>query len=74
MTLNQLPTGQSARVVCLSERCSMRDRLQDLGVMPGGHVIAVMRSPLGDPTAYLICGAMIALRREDAAGVEICMD
>ena len=74
MTLNQLPTGKSARVVCLSERCSIRDRLLDLGLIPGGDVIALMRSPLGDPTAYLICGAVIALRCEDASGVEICME
>lgn len=74
MTLNQLPTGKRARVVRLSDECAMRDRLQDLGLLPGGHVTALMRSPLGDPTAFLICGAVIALRWEDAIGVEIRME
>ena len=73
MTLDQLPIGKCACVVGLSENCAMRGRLQDLGVMPGGDVRAVMRSPLGDPTAYLICGAVIALRREDALCVEVRM-
>lgn len=71
MTLDQLPIGRGARVVRLMPDCPLRDRLQDLGVTPGREVTALMRSPLCDPTAYLICGAVIALRREDAASVEI---
>lgn len=71
MTLNQLPIGKRACVIGLREGCPMRDRLQDLGLMPGSTVFALSRSPLGDPVAYWICGAVIALRREDAAGVEI---
>ncbi len=73
MTLDCLSPGQSARVVCLTQGCTMRERLQDLGLLPGKEVAALMRSPLGDPTAYLICDAVIALRREDAAGVTICL-
>ena len=30
-----------------------------------------MRSPLGDPAAYLIRGALIAIRDEDASWVEV---
>ena len=71
MTLDQLTKGQCARVVCLREDCAIRERLQDLGLIPGRTVSVQLKSPLGDPTAYLICGAVIALRREDACGVEI---
>ena len=31
----------------------------------------VLRSPAGDPCAYLIRGALIALRRADADGVSL---
>jgi Fe2+ transport system protein FeoA len=38
----------------------------DLGLVPGTVVEAELRSPAGDPTAYRIRGAMIALRRSQA--------
>ena len=71
MTLDQLSIGAQARVLRLCEGSPMRERLQDLGVTPGAQIIAWMRSPLGDPTAFLISGAVIALRREDAAIIEV---
>lgn len=73
MTLDQLSMGQCARVIRLRDQCAMRERLQDLGVIPGREISVQMRSPLGDPTAYAVCGAVIALRAEDASGVEIHM-
>ena len=41
-------------------------RLQDLGFVAGAVAKCVFRSPLGDPTAFEICGVTVALRREDA--------
>jgi Fe2+ transport system protein FeoA len=38
----------------------------DLGILPGTPVAAEIRSPSGDPTAYRIRGALIALRRDQA--------
>ncbi|MBQ6536545.1 MAG: ferrous iron transport protein A, partial [Firmicutes bacterium] len=41
----------------------------DLGLIPGAAVECVGRAPLGDPAAYLIAGAVIAIRRRDAESV-----
>lgn len=41
-------------------------RLQDLGFVAGERVRCLFRSPLGDPTAYEICGVTVALRKGDA--------
>ena len=43
--------------------------LQDIGLVHGTVVKCLGASPLGDPSAYLIRGAVIALRSQDAAGV-----
>jgi hypothetical protein len=43
----------------------------DLGLVPGAVVKALHRSPAGDPTAYYIMGAVIALRDEDASKITI---
>ncbi|MBQ0037679.1 MAG: ferrous iron transport protein A [Clostridiales bacterium] len=71
MTLDQLSPGQSAHVVALHLTGRMRQRLSDLGFIPGVCVTAVHVSPFGDPVAYRVLGTVIALRRKDAASIEI---
>ena len=36
-------------------------------MVKGSVVKCIQKSPLGDPTAYGICGAVIALRSEEAS-------
>jgi DtxR family Mn-dependent transcriptional regulator len=55
-------------------RGQQRRRLMDLGVVPGTEIIAEMRSASGDPTAYQIKGASIALRKELADRIYLIMD
>ncbi|MFM9079307.1 MAG: ferrous iron transport protein A [Opitutaceae bacterium] len=43
----------------------------DLGFVPGSVVEARFASPAGDPTAYEVRGALVALRREQARHVRI---
>lgn len=75
-TLDQLKLGQSARVVNISHRCrgAERRRLMDLGILPGTLIKAEMLSPSGDPTAYRIRGALIGLRREQSALINITIE
>ena len=47
------------------------DRLMDLGVVPGTPVEVEMRSMGGDPVAYRVRGALIALRAEQAGWIEV---
>ena len=68
-SLTNLKVGQRARVTALHSGGSMRRRLQDIGLIAGTEVECVQKSPAGDPVAYLIRGAVIALRGRDAGGV-----
>ena len=52
----------------------MRRRLLDIGLVEDTAVECLGRSPGGDPAAYLIRGAVIAIRREDSAGVVLRED
>ena len=47
----------------------MRRRLQDIGLIEGTEVECVQKSPAGDPVAYRIRGALIALRSEDSSNI-----
>jgi ferrous iron transport protein A len=70
-TLAEISPGQRAIVIELLVRGMIRHRLLDLGLLPGTEVEAVMKSPLGTPTAYRIRGSLLALRPEDASKVRV---
>ena len=69
--LSSLQPGQRGAVWALSAEGPMRRRLQDIGLIKGTTVECLGRSPLGDPAAYLIRGAVMALRDKDAKGILI---
>ncbi|HSM14313.1 MAG TPA: FeoA domain-containing protein, partial [Thermoanaerobaculia bacterium] len=71
--LASLAPGERAEVLGISGLCSaqQRRRLLDLGVVPGTVVENELTAPSGDPTAYRIRGALIALRREQAELVQV---
>lgn len=71
--LASLEPGETATVVGLSRasRGAERRRFMDLGIVKGTTITAEMNSPGGDPTAYQIRGALIALRREQANLIKI---
>ncbi len=71
LSLTQLAPGEKAEVAGLYAQGAMRRRFQDLGVIPGTVIECLGKSPLGDPSAYLIRGAVIALRGSDARSITI---
>ena len=71
MTLDQLKPDTSAIVTQLHNTGSNRRRLMDLGVLPGTKIEVEMVSPLGDPVAYRVRGAVIALRNRQAQEIEV---
>ena len=76
LTLDRLCVGELARVCRLKAEGAMRRRMIDLGLVNGTLVECVGKSPSGDPSAYLIRGAVIAIRSGDAAtvGVRVCTE
>ncbi len=71
--LASLEPGEKGRVLGIAKACRgmQRRRLMDLGVVPGTEISVEMRSATGDPTAYLIRGASIALRKKQASHIQI---
>lgn len=71
LSLNELPEGRTARVAKLGNTGTMRRRLQDIGLIEGTAVKCLQKSPSGDPIAYYIRGAVIALRSEDSVKISV---
>ena len=71
LTLNTLKPLQSARITNMINADGVRRRLHEIGLIEGTLVTCLFVSPMGDPTAYLIRGAVIALREDDTSGIVI---
>ena len=64
--LDELPLETTGMVDTINCNGANRRRLLELGIVKGTKISPILKSPSGDPTAFLIRGSMIALRKEDA--------
>lgn len=67
--LNELPIGSFGKVRTLTADGNTRRRMLDLGLIHDTTVESIRKSPAGDPIAYEIRGAVIALRSEEASKI-----
>ena len=65
ISLDRLPLGKRCRIYRV-EGGVMSRRLQELGFVPGVVAEKLGSSPGGDPSAYLINGRALALRKKDS--------
>lgn len=68
--LNELMPGQRAFIKCCGSS-KIKTRLIDLGAVEGTPVECVVKAPGGKTSAYMIRGAVIALRKCDAGCIEV---
>ncbi len=71
MCLHELAVGERAIVTTLHMTGGMRRRLLDIGLVEQTTVECVGKAPSGDPLAFSVRGAVIALRSEDCRLVEV---
>jgi len=71
LSLAELPDGDSGVVVELGVDGPLRQRLMDLGFLPGTAVTPVRRAPLGDPHVYLLRGTRLCLRKSEARNIRV---
>lgn len=71
MNLSELGLGKCAYVSKIIKKSGIHRRLLDIGMIPGTKVECVLVSPASNPKAYMIRGAVIAIRNEDANYIEI---
>lgn len=72
ITLNQLAKSQTARITHLTNEEGLKQRLIEMGLCEGLEVKLLHEGPFGrDPLAVLIEGHIVAMRRAEAAKVEV---
>ncbi|MBB6625429.1 FeoA family protein [Clostridium gasigenes] len=70
-TLNSIKLNDTAKVTALIVDGELRRRFLDLGIINGTEIRPLYASPLGDPTAYLIRGTVIAIREDEARFIQV---
>lgn len=69
--LDTLCPGEIAVIKNLNSKGPLRRRLLDMGLVEGTRVECLGRSPGGDPKAFLVRGAVLALRAGDCRDIVI---
>lgn len=69
--LFHLAIGSQGRIRHVGLSGAVRQRLLDLGLVPGASVSALRRAPLGEPLWVSVEGCEIALRRSEAEAISL---
>ncbi len=71
ISLGTLNPGETGIVVKINTTDKLKRRFLDLGIVPNTKIKILYESPFKEPKAYLIRGAVIALREEDAEMIKV---
>ena len=69
--LSELEPGEKAHIVRIRGRGPMRQRLLEMGLVPGEEIVVERVAPLGDPVEFLIKGYHLSLRRCEARHIKV---
>lgn len=69
--LHLLQPGQSATITRVGGTSALRRRFIEMGIVKGETIMIERSAPLGDPIEYFIKGYHLALRKEEAALIEV---
>jgi ferrous iron transport protein B len=73
-TLFDLSEGDDGIILKIKGRGQFRQRLMEMGFVPGKRVSVVKKAPLRDPVEYCIMGYNISLRNSEAKLIEVNPD
>ena len=70
MKLKDAQSGMVVRIDSVGES-ELKQRLMTMGLIPGTRVEILNSAPLGDPIALRLRSYNLAMRRDDAAQIEV---
>ncbi len=71
MNLTDLPIGATATVIAVNGNNAIAKRLMEMGVVPGVSVRVIKSAPFGDPLEIRVRGYHLAMRKNEAAAIEV---
>ena len=71
--LHLLRPGQRATITRINGESALRRRFVEMGIVKGETILIERNAPMGDPVEYFIKGYHLALRKEEAAQIEVTL-
>ena len=71
--LHLLQPGQRATIARINGASALRRRFIEMGIVKGETILIERHAPLGDPVEYFIKGYHLALRKEEAAQIDVIL-
>lgn len=71
MSLSDINVGDKVIIKQINANEDIKRRLLDIGLIEGTSVECVLKSMCNDPLAYLIRGAVIAIRKNDSKNIMV---
>lgn len=71
--LHLLQPGQRATIKKINGASALRRRFIEMGIVKGETILIERNAPLGDPVEYFIKGYHLALRKEEAAQIDVVL-
>jgi len=72
--LHLLRPGQRATITRITGISALRRRFIEMGIIKGETILIERHAPLGDPIEYFVKGYHLALRKEEAAQIEVLIE
>ncbi len=63
-TLSNLKKGDICEIKSIEAKNQIKQRLYDIGMIPGTKITCLQKSMFGDPTAFLIKDTVFAIRNQ----------
>lgn len=70
MTLKDTTAGMTVRIDALEES-ALKQRLMTMGLIPGTRIEILNSAPMGDPIAIRLRSYNLAIRKDDAAKIQV---
>ena len=71
--LHLLQPGQRGTITRINGESALRRRFAEMGIIKGETILIERNAPMGDPVEYFIKGYHLALRKEEAAQIEVIL-
>ena len=71
MTLKDLAINQTAKISKTGGNGELRQHFLDMGIIPGTIIKKIKLAPMGDPIAIRLRSYNLAMRKDDAAQIQV---
>ena len=71
MTLKDVKTGDTVKVVKVCGEGAVKRRIMDMGITKGVEIFVRKVAPLGDPVEVTVRGYELSVRKADAEMIEV---